>query len=709
MRTFSKILEKRPHPFLPDMFASEIISHYFHRKNVPQSTGEQQQQNLFNLNEEELKARIDKVDKATVGRVNLMKLINQAPGWAKDLLSHLKEEKEGGKTFVEASKEYQDAKRESRGAPKDRNLKNLEVVLEYLRDINMMECFDCNDPEVGKGIRAHAAMFMVPKPGKLVEYLGKMYEVLRIITDAREANVKTDVPAPYNIFTLDALFQCVSNVFHRCQHKAIGHRKFYCINADLRHWFHQIRIPVHMRNMFQVRCGSKVYRLKTLPMGWYLSPSFAQTITWSFLLGKQDAGEKLPHVDTTNMKAMPQWVPFADGIGGIFVLQDNVFLVTDKKEVAEAWRDRMILKSGTDAKYGLNLEFKDELPQVLEISAESAGTDFNGITFGYGWWRTTSKRDRVNPFEVDGVAKTKFTHREIAAMLGEILWSLRVRRVKVLYRRDLMKVFGDNSPASVDQWDEINNNITKSQLETLRQELQEARDAEKDEDKKTRAQPEWFPQSSFMFSYAVDASMEEKTEDQAVKAQIAICARLGSTNWKWQNKKSDHAYIGEAELEAILWAVEDAVKVSKKQVTTVLVATDSLCAKGWVERMYSERPQARELLEKLDGYLCGNHTDGRAIRICCVYVRTDHNIADIPSRCDDVAENGSVRFGTAEAWSEDADAPERMQASSHLLLLIQEQVKREGVIEGREALRTQRHPTEAKESKNVDGASNSKM
>lgn len=117
-------------------------------------------------------------------------------------------------------------------------------------------------------------------------------------------------------------------------------------------------------------------------------------------------------------------VPFTCGAGGIFVLQDNVpSHMTDKKEIAEAWKTRMINRAGQGDEEGLNLEFKEKdgskLPEI-EIIEDGNETEFCGIKIGYGWWSTLSKQERADPFEVIEKKKQEyFTHREIAAMLGE--------------------------------------------------------------------------------------------------------------------------------------------------------------------------------------------------------------------------------------------------------------------------------------------------
>ena len=143
--------------------------------------------------------------------------------------------------------------------------------------------------------------------------------------------------------------------------------------------------------------------------------------------------------------------------------------------------------------------------------------------------------------------------------------------------------------------------------------------------------------------YAVDASLGENKERKVLQATIAVVSfNLGAKTWKWENVHKPHVYIGEAELEAIVWAVEQALQECPL-VTMIIIATDSLCAKGWVERMYSDRPYAQKLLKYL-WYLI----KPQGIRLCCIYVRTDHNLADVPTRIKSVPE---TRFSRQEDWA----------------------------------------------------------
>ena len=52
---------------------------------------------------------------------------------------------------------------------------------------------------------------------------------------------------------------------------------------DLRHWFHQIRIPESWRPYFAILLGSSFYAWKVLPMGWTASPYLAQAMAFGVI------------------------------------------------------------------------------------------------------------------------------------------------------------------------------------------------------------------------------------------------------------------------------------------------------------------------------------------------------------------------------------------------------------------------------------------
>ena len=225
------------------------------------------------------------------------------------------------------------------------------------------------------------------------------------------------------------------------------------------------------------------------------------------------------------------------------------------------------------------------------------------------------------------------------------LWDYRIRGISSLDRVELWKLFAVNTPASPDGWDEINSNFLTKHVEVLRRELEEVR-----QHRFRECWASWYPNQATTKYYAVDASLEPgKNEDRSIPV-LATLGFVGFTrdiiakSWRWKAMRSRHCYIGEAELEAIVWAVEDALKPideKKQEVSMIVIATDSLCAKGWVERMYSDRPYARFLLRRLRDL--PSHGASGPVRLVCVYLLSEHNLSDVPSRID--VDEGVVASG----------------------------------------------------------------
>lgn len=167
--------------------------------------------------------------------------------------------------------------------------------------------------------------------------------------------------------------------------------------------------------------------------------------------------------------------------------------------------------------------------------------------------------------------------------------------------------------------------------------------------------------------------------------QTAIVSLQQGENYRWRKWKDSYDYIGVAELEAIVLACEDAIK-QYPDVTLIIIITDSLCAKGWVERLFSDREDARQLLKRLQRILDGSAT-GTAIRLSCIYIPSANNLSDIPSR----EERELWNWCTADKWMNIPDVEARRQATDKLARLAVFQVCARAEVTGHLAVR---HPRE---------------
>ena len=130
----------------------------------------------------------------------------------------------------------------------------------------------------------------------------------------------------------------------------------------MRHWFHQIPLPwryqrymfIHMTDRDNRNKEDPFYAVpRAVPMGWILAPIIAQCCTYALLLAdggedrQIDANADLPIESLKKLEkedGPPTWIPLNRG-GGIFVLLDNILIVTPVKEVAEFWLRRLAVAS----------------------------------------------------------------------------------------------------------------------------------------------------------------------------------------------------------------------------------------------------------------------------------------------------------------------------------------------------------------------------
>lgn len=191
----------------------------------------------------------------------------------------------------------------------------------------------------------------------------------------------------------------MSNVRHAAQ---LQRAPWYAVNIDLRHWFHQLPLPKPLGRHFQLFVDETLTVCpRAVPMGWYLAPLIAQSATWAILLGsgKDDAGDPPGRKEGTlrNLTEPPGWLALHNGnveAGGIFVILDNVFVVTPSERLAIAWRDR-IRRRCTH----LNVQLKDAAEVTTMRPDACAPTTFLGIDFGYSSWRTDSRTDHYSPYQ----------------------------------------------------------------------------------------------------------------------------------------------------------------------------------------------------------------------------------------------------------------------------------------------------------------------
>lgn len=663
---------RRQKPWTGNDWSSEMLEHYFHRHfqsasrtSLDESLPDEQQPDYVLT-----PSCIDQIPAEIVAQAKINNAFKNTTPWAQEILRYLLNDQRKKLPTV-ATPEKQAEKLERTGAPKSPNVrKEMLEILEWLtKEIGLLERTNLKRA-TKEQLHAFAVMFAVLKMGK---FNADGQQMKRIITDARLANGLTSDNVSFELFTLPALLQCVSNVSHEASRRKTG--KWFCVNVDLRHYYHQIPLPHHLRNLFLFKCRNSCFRAVSLPMGWYLSPIIAQALTWSLVLGY----EWPSHIGKQeDYKTMPSWIPFKNKEGGIFVLLDNILIITNDEAIAKEWTERLKRNAAPDR---LNIAFKDEVKvTTIEQGKPGSFTEFLGINFWFDKW-SVKEKEYKNILRRGG---SLFSYREISSMLGEILWDLRVRCICPLQYADLMEVYSAVTPPTTEDWDTTR--CWKEYLPTLEKFYRTAL---------LRLQrhrlPTWHPDPRLIRCYAVDASgVDPRHRSVPQVQQTALVSMQLHENYRWKKWKHQHAYIGVAELEAILRALQDAIE-RYPNVTLVIIATDSLCAKGWVERMFCDREDARRILEQINAILNGEIT-GRAIRVACVYVRSENNISDIPTR-----DTRDLDGGNALDWKEEKTAAQRIEATEVLLRSVVLRVCSKAILDGQAAVRN-RFDQEAEES-----------
>lgn len=588
----------------------------------------------------QLTVRLDTIESTTVARLNLNALAKGCPPFGEPVLKPIRELEAGGEVPEMATESEFLRLVAQRGQPSKSVRRAMIPVLRRLKEDKLLrEIKPSEDKAYGPKIpEAHASVFLVEKKIPAWKLAGlarrpKPKPKLRVITDARVANARLKEDCAFNLFTLDALLQCVSNVGHVAR---LRRKPYYVVNIDLRHWFHQLPLPKHLGRLFSLNMPTKRgqrYRLcpRAVPMGWKRAPKIGQAATWSMLLGRNEKNERLAAAEISGVNAkyamsdeMPAWIPFeaTDGQsnaggenGGVFVILDNIFVVTPDERLANYWRDRILSQTkhyNAEIKKA-NVNGQDVEPEVEVIASDGKQrTEFMGISFGYGGWRTAMKDHEIQLGD-----EWEGTHRDLAALLGEVLWSLRVCRRRLLECLDLMELYKLATPESHELWD-APTELENEQFKTLKRYVAEAR-----LHVEVPMLKYWQPKNVHLA--ATDAS-DSKQLKKIAYVPYDQSGQVLTSAWTALDNTWDHINVGE--LAAIVHAVRCAIEADAS-IDLFIIATDNTTAKGWVERGCADRDDAQQLLRQLFEML---DSGDRSRRIYCPYVKSEDNVADRPTK-----------------------------------------------------------------------------
>lgn len=582
----------------------------------------------------------------------------------------------------------------------DSELERIWRASVHLREDNQvaLKAMDLSPMQLEKARNSfHAGFNCVNKSTKCTcKQIKSTHHLQRLIVDARMANCHLQNPAPMEIFTLEALFSC----FGRCKDIATQHsenyskygttdngaidriisasqKKFpstlssssssspssatttrepkqfpiYTISADLRHFYHQIPLPRELRHYMAINLGKRgVVFPTTWPMGASPAAGIAQAITWSLLLAGLEKDVTLRrslglHWEGEELPAILPWFPLYDKsgsfCGGIFVLIDNIFVMTTDRVLASKWSDRITqnaqnfnaeLKGGVERVNLLPGSAPAPSPDSPPLSSSSppavsseSSVEFSGIKF------TWSGRSVKGPIELDEqLARPSSTswsgsYRNLASILGQCLWHYRVHGDK-LYRlvdyRALSKVAYPRQDRS-ETWNSTTT-ISGTDFDHLRSMYEACRST-------TRVTPHAAlrPCGSYAL-LATDASYSDANGARIgyVFEVYDVAGNLLGRHTFSSLPCMDDSQIAFEELRAVVKATADLRRLyGVNMPDLILLGIDSTHVKGMISHNLARTDTACALLDQLYSALGSS-------RLYLLYVKSELNPADACTRDD---------------------------------------------------------------------------
>lgn len=531
----------------------------------------------------------------------------------------------------------------------------------------------------------HAGFFCVDKSSECTcSDIKCLHYLQRIIVDARMANAFLENPAQMEIFTLEALFDCFATCHEQCERNRRLYEEYktvspsaiskikafraaqllkdpsfvppryicpphmfpiHTVSADLRHFYHQIPLPYELRHQMAIDLGKqdgkhRIVFPTTWPMGASPAAGIAQAITWSLLLAELESDTSLRHSlglrwDGALDYVFP-WLPLyhptsSEHCGGIFVLIDNIFVVTTDSTLAAKWRDRV---KNSAAKY--NAQLKGDLVSLQQLSPAGGTVEFTGINFSYSGRSVKSPVDPDAQLEVPSSTFWSGSFRALASILGQCLWHFRVRGTKLYSLSAYRQLSRISYPTPSQSWDSLTT-ISGDDFSKLRWLYDTCR---------TTTKLTSYTRLRQCHSYALlatDASYSEASGARLGFAYEVTCSDGSNLPLVRFSSPPIHrrSQIALEELLAVVEALEHMRgNLGDNMPDLVMLAIDSTHVKGIISNSLARTPTACAYLDRLYKALGTS-------RLYLTYVKSELNPADsltrdlpwIPSLWNDVKTN----------------------------------------------------------------------
>lgn len=593
---------------------------------------------------EDITDRIDAIDAATIGRLNLGALKRFAP---KCCEMGVRIAHEGLKWCIFTSSEDQLICLEKSGQPKEPIRQQVSEVVKKLHSDGLLEKAFWSERQVFCGA------FLVEKKaaaeGQPTKY--------RFIADARIANSMFDAsPFGFSLFSVETL---ITNIGSLSRFKA-----WHAVNLDLRHWFHQIPLHESLRNFFTFILFDKSrYRHKTVPMGWTLAPYIAQCCTWAMLLASQSEGKlsNLHNPEEFGISAdvleqilvsstPPAWIPLIGG-GMVAVILDNILVVTENAKFATNWHERI----EAQLRRRFTAEIK-AIEHVILTAENDKNFEFMGVK-----WAHHKRWIKVDPEEeAPGFKKGTWdgSHRDLSSMMGILLWHHRIHDSK-MYTKELQEfraIYQKVTPKDGRSWGTKMNLESNEVVVLLKHWRQRSLQGPE------KACPSV---NKLLTSYSPVFIV---TDAELTRTAFAIYEPSSlNTIINCETELFSEKVIACNELRAIRNAIRFAV-VTWPQSSVLVIVTDSMNAKAWVENQVGSGIVSNQ-------YLCDIFRYAQDRQLHLDYIRTADNIADPLTRETGLDTQGGwwLRYMT------------RFEATRAKLLINRDQVRANVITDGASA------------------------
>lgn len=594
-----------------------------------------------------LEQLIDNIPSYLIAQFDVRMAFNFAPSFAKPLiqLSLPRDHPQAIKNWEERIPEIREALKEKRKIPRpyctgglaeligDKMAAPLEAKEKtlFVRDNELNELAK----ELGTG--CYANVFLVDK-SSYVESLEDY--IKRIIIDSRFANCVLMSKAQMELFSLEVLRERVAYCFSKSPNVAT-------LNCDLRHWFHQIPLPRSIQKYLKiVLAGGKVVFPRIWPMGLHDSPGVAQAMTWAIVLRGLEGGSKegwselgLEWTGKTTFDEYLRWLPLSNG-GGVFVLIDGIFVIHPNKKIVENWRKRIakscetlhaVLKderseeqkqqdANDPAVVKATTEFKLNHLHAIQIVELKKGRDdtsvkFAGTRISGAGMKVDKQMPTLEELHLAGQSWNG-TYRQLASIMGLMLWFHRVHNRRMLEIAEFMSVYEAAYPGpNKKDWDK-KATLTQQQFQALRNSYELCQ--------KNGYTPFGAP---FIVNKKVFAATDASSRGLGWVFQLENEKNRKVSGFIPHSFGKENIHL--AELVAVNKMIADVDKYcddsNQERPNLFVVAIDSQVVLGMLRRRYSKIKRFQDVLWELFGRL-GNR------RLVVTYIQSKPNPADEPSR-----------------------------------------------------------------------------